>query len=400
VNAVVKKKSLIVIGLGYGDEGKGVTTDFLCSKSPKPIVIRFNGGQQAGHTVVTNQGKKHVFSNFGSGTFRGVPTFWSRYCTFSPAHFLTEYKKLNGQAILYLDKLCPITTHYDILYGRALETTRAAERYGSCGLGVGATIDRHEKTPHKLYVKDIFQSETVNASLQDIRSYYKEKIESDTKFRFDLFDHKKEDRRLKRCIKKLYDLAADGKVRIVEESDIFLENRIWDTYIFEGAQGILLDRNFGFRPYITKSNTTSKNAIEILNRYFEDDEIECEVYYVTRSYLTHHGRGPFLSNGVPSKLRNIKNETNRDNRYQGKFKITNLDIPLLNYSLNCDQNFSSNLKRNLVITCLDQLEDELITVFDGGNLEKVNYREITTLLNYDFERCFYSFSNCSDGIRD
>ncbi len=59
-----------VIGLGFGDEGKGITTDYLCSRANNPLVIRFSGGQQAGHTVVNKFGK-HTFSNFGSGTLRG-----------------------------------------------------------------------------------------------------------------------------------------------------------------------------------------------------------------------------------------------------------------------------------------------------------------------------------------
>ncbi|HSY75885.1 MAG TPA: adenylosuccinate synthetase, partial [Bacteroidia bacterium] len=69
------KKVSIVVGLGYGDESKGSTTAFLCQQGSNPLVIRYCGGHQAGHTVIYS-GKRHVFSNFGSGTLQGAPTYW------------------------------------------------------------------------------------------------------------------------------------------------------------------------------------------------------------------------------------------------------------------------------------------------------------------------------------
>ncbi|MEM9930725.1 MAG: adenylosuccinate synthetase, partial [Bacteroidota bacterium] len=84
----------IVLGLAFGDEGKGVTTDYLCRQAERPLVIRFSGGHQAGHTVVSPQGRRHVFSNFGAGTLAGAPTFWSKYCTFHPVGYANEHESL------------------------------------------------------------------------------------------------------------------------------------------------------------------------------------------------------------------------------------------------------------------------------------------------------------------
>ncbi len=72
-------KVIAVIGAGYGDEGKGLMTDYFSSQYDDAVVIRSNGGAQAGHTVVTPEGQRHVFSHFGSGTFNGSPTFLSRH---------------------------------------------------------------------------------------------------------------------------------------------------------------------------------------------------------------------------------------------------------------------------------------------------------------------------------
>ena len=77
----------VVIGLGFGDEGKGLVTNYL--SSPSSLVCRFSGGHQAGHTVIEN-GKRHVFSNYGAGPLKGAPTYWSQFCTFEPIGFLKE----------------------------------------------------------------------------------------------------------------------------------------------------------------------------------------------------------------------------------------------------------------------------------------------------------------------
>ena len=76
----------IVVGLGWGDEGKGATVDFLAAQQAPgtTAVVRFNGGQQAAHNVITPEGTHHMFSSFGSGTFSTNPTFISDYCTIDP----------------------------------------------------------------------------------------------------------------------------------------------------------------------------------------------------------------------------------------------------------------------------------------------------------------------------
>jgi adenylosuccinate synthase len=83
----------IVVGLGFGDEGKGITTDWLCSQNQKSIVIRFSGGQQAGHTVMIGDDKKHIHSNYGSGTLRGVPSYFSEHCSIYLPTLWTETEK-------------------------------------------------------------------------------------------------------------------------------------------------------------------------------------------------------------------------------------------------------------------------------------------------------------------
>ena len=162
-----------VIGLGFGDEGKGLTTDYLCSLNPNSIVVRFSGGQQAGHTVVIDE-KRHVFSNFGSGTLREIPTYWSKYCTMDPIGIINELhklKKLGINPLLYIDSDVPVTTHYDKWINKNSKTNI---ENGTCGVGIYQTIKR-EQDHYSLTFKDLFHPKILNIKLDLIRQYYKKK---------------------------------------------------------------------------------------------------------------------------------------------------------------------------------------------------------------------------------
>lgn len=93
-------KIKVVIGSGFGDEGKGLMTDYFCSSFPRDesvLNVRFNGGAQAGHTVVTPYGLRHVFGHFGAGSFLpNVVTYLSSEFLVNPILFRKEYGKLLG----------------------------------------------------------------------------------------------------------------------------------------------------------------------------------------------------------------------------------------------------------------------------------------------------------------
>ena len=132
--------------------------------------------------------------------------------------------------------------------------------------------------------------------------------------------------------------------------------RQFSELIFEGSQGILLDMDHGVFPNVTYANTTSKNAHEVLDylRVYKR-----HIYYVTRSYLTRHGSGYFVEE--PLNLINNEEEINVNNKYQKEFKVANMNYGLLNYAIEIDNIYSGNIfkttSKNLVVTCLDQLED-------------------------------------------
>lgn len=364
----------IVVGLGYGDEGKGLVTSYLCSKPENQLVVRFNGGHQCGHTVVYN-GIRHVFSSFGSGTLQGIPTYWSKYCTIYPIALINEYNILLSKGVcvddikLFVNPLCPITTPYDLNYNQQIEKIK---RHGSVGVGFGATIKRHDVDNYKLFTQDLFFDKVLKEKLINIKNYY---INHYGLINADDID-----------MSYFYECVEKFKKIITLSNDNIL---YYHKCVYEGGQGILLDQDFGFFPHVTRSNTTSKNAIELCNTKVRNLQ-PIELFYVTRSYQTRHGNG-FMSNENPNlKLINNELETNIKHEFQGEFRFGELDIDMINYSLMSDNNytFNNNCSKNLVITCLDQHSIDIDNV-----LSKIN-----PIIK--FNKVFLSYGDSFDKITE
>ena len=318
----------VVIDLGFGDSGKGSVTAFLCHNSENPIVTRFSGGHQAGHTVVHN-GIRHVFSSFGSGTLQGVPTNWNAL-TFSPNAFLNEWFVLNRKGIvptIDINGKCSITTPYDVHENK---TVNSLTGHGSCGVGIGTTLDR-EKNHYSLLVEDLPFPSIIKTKLEMIREYYGHEYVADIERKF-----------LAECN------ALKGNIIIDED----LKNT-YTTNIYEGSQGLLLDQDIGFFPHVTRGNTGSKALV--------GEKLD-EVWYVTRAYQTRHGNGPMTNENIGHNIKENPNETNKEN-YQGVFRRTLLDLDLLKYSLFKDNSWAN--EKYLVITCLDHVEDEWRFTYQG-----------------------------------
>jgi adenylosuccinate synthase len=340
------KKIKSVIGLGFGDEGKGLTIDYLTNKSKNPLIIRHSGGQQAGHNVVIGD-NNHIFSTFGSGTLRGAPTYWSKYCTVDPVSIINELNhltELNIKPLLYIDGDSPITTPYDKLHNR---TSKKDLNHGTVGAGVGSTIAREELLSFTF--SDIFYPWIIDIKLENIKNYYK----------FELLENE-----INEFIESIY--------TIIENKDIFKltygipkeysKNGIYQNIIFESSQGLLLDQHFGFFPHVARTDTGTKNIINILkNNDLNYNDIE--LFLITRSYQTRHGNGPMSNTNYDIDINNI-NETNQTNEFQGEFRNSILDVSLLEYAINKDEYIRNSKNKNLVITCLDHLTEYVFTYND------------------------------------
>ena len=327
-------KANIVVGLGFGDEGKGITTDFLCSKAINPIAIRYSGGQQAGHTVMLDD-KKHIHSNFASGTLRGVPSYFTEHTVFYPATIARELKVLKDKGIkprLVIHPLAKMTTPWDVLDNRADAENLSN---GSCGLGINKTMKRNE-SPFKLYAIDLLNPYLLFMKVHNISKMYygvekMNQVQSDEFLDF-----------------------VNAIISIEWEIKDYDFLREFDELIFEGSQGIMLDMDHGIFPNVTHANTTTKNAHDVLDKLGVTDR---HVYYITRCYSSRHGSGPFPD--VKMDLINTEEEINVFNEFQKEFKTAPIDYKMLNQALAYDSIYSNGKvkTKNLVVTCLDQMPD-------------------------------------------
>lgn len=350
------KKTFSVIGLGYGDEGKGTVVDWLASQySENALVIRHSGGHQVGHTVKMGD-VIHGFRNFGSGTFRGVPTYYDKLCTVSPLGFHMEYNDLFIKApkikpIVFVHPKALVVTIFDIAYNRAKDKIY---QHGSVGLGFAATIKRSDLIP--LYVFDLKYDFVIDKKINYIIDYYNnltvnEELYDAYHIELNKLVHNgfSPEDFLKSC--KFF---IENTVIVNMEKDYNFNNS-FDYFIYEGNQGVLLDKFHGFFPHVTYGHTTNK-TVNFVN----------EVFYVTRAYTTKHGNG-FLQNESIEMLPLINNEDeqNLNNIYQGHFRHSLLSYDYLRYAIEADGtdlNYSASTKKNLVITCMDQIKNPLITV--------------------------------------
>jgi len=319
----------IVIGAGFGDEGKGQTVfDLICDNifkgNPNDYVIRFNGGHQAGHTVVF-ENHRHVFSNFGCGTFKNIPTYWSKFCTVHPLGLLNEHEtltELGYDPVLYIDPMCPLTLPQDIVLNQT--------SHGTVGVGFGQTIQRNEDH-FKIYAGDLLNMSVLKQKISMMEKWYYDCDVDMSEF----YDNCKE-------------LLSIKNIKIKRPTDI-------KQPIFEGAQGILLDQDLGFFPHVTRSKTTACNALQLIKEFNLTDTVL--INYVSRTYSTRHGDGP-LNNEDLSDLLDLRDdviETNEFNEHQGSFRKTILDIDLLEYSIkmaNLELNDTS-IKTRVLFTCSD-----------------------------------------------
>lgn len=346
----------IVIGLGYGDEGKGSTVNALAT--PDSLVVRFNGGHQAGHNVHHN-GIVHTFSSFGSGTLKNSATFISNNCTIDPFALQVEEKmiidKMDGKRpTLYLDAEVMITTPWDAQWNKSQKYLQN----GTVGVGFGATIERNENHC-RLYARDLLYEEIYDYKIDQIKDYYSKLLSEEDVRLIDQQWYYEWEKALNNMIKyhtiveSIYDISYDNRKHL----------------IFEGAQGIMLDQRYGFFPHVTRSNTTSQNVWKMLSGFNNLKEIT--TYYITRGYSTRHGAGPIANDFSLTDQKSANpHEINVDTGIQGKFRTKILDLDTLKYAIRCDQYHNMSEKFKLVITCLDHsLVDNKIAVRNEGDEE-------------------------------
>lgn len=378
-------KTQIVLGTFFGDEGKGSTVQWLCKQAidrgEKPIVIRFSGGQQAGHRIICN-GIEHVCSSFGSGVLLGVPTYLDRNVIIDPICMYEEYKQLVAKGVtpvIYIHDDCRITTPYDV---NANVGDKKVLGDGSCGMGIYHTFKRCEfmkRSEFGIYSRFGCGIASPNKCLRLARNYYKTEKLPELEERF---------------VNACEWLSKTAKYEPIISGAAFRHynvNAKEVTYIFEGSQGLLLDMEFGFMP----NCTPTKVGLNGISQTFLKD---AEVFMVMRSYLTRHGNGynPFREDVVREYF-HLDEPTNPNDGFQGIFKYGVFDENLLRRVI--DRHHIDNLKLQYqfklygVITHLDCLTMDCIPYLDRKqDFTRVSVKQFLYFQLLYFDRLYGSYS--------
>ena len=359
------KKAYAVIGANFGDEGKGLMTDHFCRLGSNVINIRSNGGAQAVHTVCTADGRRHIFSHIGSGCFAGADTYLSEYFILNPMLFSKETASL-GENIgsIFIDKRCIVTLPCDMLLNQFTETARGNDRHGSCGVGIFETIVRNREKQFAINYEWILKNDrkTLREQIDNINGKYAPerayKAGITEKAKEEMLDILSSKALTENYIDDLYSMAnicREADEKIIED---------YDTAVFEGAQGLLLDCDrTEYFPHLTPSSTGMRNVRAVLDRI---EKRETEVCYVTRAFFTRHGAGRFdtESKDIAEKY-GLYDKTNAPNEYQGNFRYGWFDEKEFTASIALDRQYvRKDEKVSLAVTHLDMTKDMILCPTD------------------------------------
>lgn len=336
----------IIVGLGFGDESKGATTDWLCATEDIKAVIRYNGGPQAAHNVVQPDGRHHTFSQFGSGSFHGVPTHLSEFMLVNPFNMYREAQQLNalglGDPFDYttISRDALLVTPYHRAANRRREDLRGDGRHGSTGQGVGETRWYAREYPVMAPTVGTMKTPYVmNRLLEALRDFYTAELGD-----LGVVETPEE------LTRQYLEMTDYMQIVPSEYIDTLLDS---GDCVFEGAQGVLLDELYGFNPHTTWTKTTQENARTLLGGR------EAEVYGLTRTYHTRHGAGPFPTENIDIINAVAPEPHNGTGQYQGAWRVGALDLSLLKYAIEVNGGIDHLCLSH--VDLLDELDGSAIT---------------------------------------
>ena len=316
-------RTIAVIGKNFGDEGKGFTCSRLASSLKNALIIKHNGGGQAGHTVEDPKGKwRFIHHQIGAGAEYHVPTLFAD--SFMPDLFqlgkeVKVFTELFGfRPILYSERNARATTVEDVLLNMGAEVARGKNRHGSCGMGIEECGQRNA-AGYGITVEELagWTKQDLLDRLKQIRKEYTGRrakilgIYPSNPYYEILYNET-----------VLENFVEEVKVNVnlltlVDADRKWLEE--FQNLIFETGQGLLLDQDYeAYAPHLTSSKTGIHNPAVFLEKRGLSLE---EAIYVTRPYVTRHGNGPLPCEVDPSELPGVGEDlTNRPNEWQGTLR--------------------------------------------------------------------------------
>jgi len=365
-------ESMAIIGAQWGDEGKGKITDFLARDFD--YVVRFQGGNNAGHTIIVN-GKKTVLHLVPSGILQpNVHSIISHGVVIDPEVLLGEIDNLHKAGVEVTPQNFSISIHANLItkYHQILDLSRdsqGSKKIGTTGRGIGPTYeDRSSRRGIKLI--DIFDAQVLEQKLKNILE--EKEILFKTLYKVEYPSLEEELERLLSLAKKIKPYTRDTFLLL---QNAFMEKK---SVLYEGAQGVLLDIDFGTYPYVTSSNTgiggvytgalTSGASIE-------------GVLGIVKAYTTRVGEGPFPTELFDETGIFIQKQGNEFGATTGRRRRVGwLDLPLLRYAINTSKINQLALTKIDVLEGLDEIKvcthyeyegKKLLSSYPGLDHEKV-----------------------------
>lgn len=340
-------QTMAIIGAQWGDEGKGKITDLLAEKSD--LVVRYQGGHNAGHTIWVN-GVKTVLHVIPSGVLHPHCTSVIGHgVVLEPENFLMELDRIKKVTQvtpenLKLSATATIITQYHKLLDAARES-QGSEKIGTTGKGIGPAYE--DKVSRRgIKVKDLFDKDTL---IRRLGVGYSEKAM--------LFKHlyNIDFPTVEEEVERLYKLGQSMKEYVCDTFSL-IDNSLakGQRILYEGAQGILLDIDYGTYPYVTSSSTAASGIFSgagIPNHQLK------EVIGVAKAYTTRVGEGPFPTELFDDMGSTIQTKGNEFGATTGRKRRCGwLDIPLLRYAIKSSQLTSIALTKLDILSDLPELK--------------------------------------------
>jgi adenylosuccinate synthase len=367
-------RNVVVIGTQWGDEGKGKIVDWLTDRAQG--VVRFQGGHNAGHTLVIG-GKKTVLHLIPSGILRGsVDCFIGNGVVVSPQALVHEMDELEAAGVrgvvarLSISEACPLILPYHSALDLAREAAKGDNKIGTTGRGIGPAYE-DKAARRAIRLQDLFDAKRFADKLRELLEFHNFVLQNF--YKQPKVDYQKTLDETLALAPRLAPLIADVP------RALYHANRAGKNLLFEGAQGSLLDIDHGTYPFVTSSNCVAGAAaagagIGPMHLHY--------VLGITKAYSTRVGGGPFpteLSDDMGERLRQRGQEfgaTTGRPRRTGWF-----DAAALKRSIQL------NGVSGLCITKLDVLDGvEAVKICVGYKLEGT-FSEILPVGAEELERC-------------
>lgn len=381
----MKSKVDVLLGLQWGDEGKGKLVDFITPNYD--IVARFQGGANAGHTLII-EGNKYVLHLIPSGIFRkDCINIIGNGVVIDPIDLINEIKTLEKIGVdvkssLYISKRAHLILPTHRLLDKSSEISKGKKKIGSTLKGIGPTY--MDKTGRNgIRVGDIFDN-----LKERVDSLTDKHILLMTNIVIDSGDFDRE-------INSWYQAVEELRQYNIIDSEYYINQALSEgkSVLAEGAQGTLLDVDFGSYPYVTSSNTTISGVISGLG--VSPKRID-KVTGIFKAYNTRVGSGPFpteLDNEIGEDIRRVGNEygatTGRERRCGW------LDLPLLDYSCMINGVTELNLMKIDVLSHLDEIK-----ICTGYSYNQEETDQVPFDLNDDFEPIYQTFKGWKKDISE